>query len=309
MTEARPDSITPESAALSSGADRGSVDRLVTRGFWDARHERHVEETRDARESAPGLPGRLCGRCRTRLGAERGESYREFLAQRVFRRYLPKAANWRCLEIGCAPGRNLIAFHRLFGYQPFGVEYSPVGAAETRESLAAAGFDPAHVIETDVFDSMFQRDHAGRYEVILSRGFIEHFTDPRRAVAAHVNLLAPGGFLVCTIPNLRGWSYPFLALLSPEFLRSHNTTIMRRARYRALFEGLGLGCLYCEYSGMFGLFGLALRHERTWRGAVAKAADLLGEAADLALFTLLRGRSLETPWSPNLIYIGRKEQA
>lgn len=84
---------------------------------------------------------------------------------------------------------------------------------------------------------------------------------------------------------------------------------MRRTPYRTLFDALGLKCVFCDYSGMFGLFGLALRHERSFRGAVAKLADLLGEAADLAFFATLCGRSIETPWSPNLIYIGQKAGA
>jgi 2-polyprenyl-3-methyl-5-hydroxy-6-metoxy-1,4-benzoquinol methylase len=41
---------------------------------------------------------------------------------------------------------------------------------------------------------------------LVSWGLIEHFTDTESVISAHVNLLKPGGILIVSIPNLRGFN-------------------------------------------------------------------------------------------------------
>jgi 2-polyprenyl-3-methyl-5-hydroxy-6-metoxy-1,4-benzoquinol methylase len=41
------------------------------------------------------------------------------------------------------------------------------------------------------------------FDVVLSGGFIEHFTDVAAIVQKHLQLLKPGGRLVVMIPNLK----------------------------------------------------------------------------------------------------------
>lgn len=279
--------------------------RLVGRDFWDVRHGHHT------REQAHGKPPRLRIRryldlVRTRVGAQSSETYSQYLARKVFAAHLPVREDWLCLEVGCAPGRNLVRFNRLFGYRPWGVEYSPAGAQNARDTLVSSGFDPSTIIEADFFDQKFHRDYAGRFNVVLSLGFIEHFDDPACVVREHVDLIAPGGFLVCAIPNLRGWGYPFLALYARDLLSAHNCEIMRLRPFQRLFEGTELEERFCGYVGTWGVFGMSLRHERSFRGYLACAIDRANDLLSHAAFLFLRGRAAESAWSPGLLYIGQR---
>ncbi|MFQ5428676.1 MAG: class I SAM-dependent methyltransferase [Phycisphaerae bacterium] len=283
------------------------MNRLVDREFWDARHAAGIGAAVSA-APAPrgGFVRRLFDAARTSLGAEPRTSYAEYLVWQTFRSHLPVRSDWRAIEIGSAPGRNLVRLHRWFNYEPFGVEYSPTGAEQTREALRRSGFDAAHVIEADFFSPDFQQRHRGRFDLVLSRGFIEHFDDPASVVAAHVALLRRGGILVCTVPNLLSAAYPFLALFGRDLLRAHNRRIMRLRRFQALFEGCDLETRHCGYRGLCQFFGVSLRTEDSLRGRLAGAMDRAGDLMNHGMFLLLRGRAVETRWSPHLVYIGQK---
>jgi len=279
---------------------------LVTKEFWEVRHGGYVAETQRR-----GLPPRrglrqLLDRVRHRVGAEATEAYPDFLFRRCIEQFLPARQDWLALEIGCAPGHHIIDLHRRFGYRPFGVEYSEIGVEETRRTFAANGCDPADVIHADFFDPAFRQRYRDAFDVVSSGGFIEHFDDPRSVVRAHIELLKPGGYLICSVPNLLGWGFPFLALMGWDLLRAHNLSIMRQPSFQALFAGAGMEQLFCGYVGQFRLFGVILRHESSLRGAVAKAADRMADGANHLMFALLSGRSWETRFSPHLLYVGRK---
>ena len=284
------------------------MNRLSQRDFWDARHEDHRKRSHSPGNLRNSFIKRKLDSIRTDIGAWPMDSYSEFLTRRVIIKHLPKNKEWCCLEIGCAPGNNIIDFNKLFGYEPSGVEYSPVGVQESRELIKQAGFNPQNIIESDLFDPLFQNKHASRFNVVFSRGFIEHFNDPLKVIKAHVNLVAPGGYLVCTIPNLLSWGYPYIALFARDILNVHNLTIMRRNTFRKLFVDLGMNEMYCNYSGMFGIFGLVLRREHSFRGILAKLLDRINDAVNHLFFPLLRGWAFESRWSPHLIYIGHRDK-
>ena len=112
-----------------------------------------------------------------------------------------KPAGSSLLEIGSAPGLNLIRVCRKFGYQPWGIEYSPIGAEANRATFRREGYPEANLIEGDVFDERLLRENENRFDIVYSAGLIEHFEDPRDLIARHVRLAAPGGFIVITVPN------------------------------------------------------------------------------------------------------------
>lgn len=293
-------------SAKSDTAQSKAPESRAQKTFWDARHEAFVTEQARREGLRSGVLRKLVRGARLRIGADPSDDYSTFLFHKRLRRHLPVNPNWKAVEVGCAPGRNLIALHRLFGYQPYGVEYSSVGADATRDTLISHGLDPAHVIEADFFAPAFRTTHRAHYDVVLSYGFIEHFDDPRAVVAAHTHILKPGGYLVCLIPNLYSLSYPFLRVFANDFLHVHNCVIMRLRPFTALFDNLGLEAQYCGYCGVCRFFGLALRHERSFRGILVRLLDRSADLLNHLMFVVLRGRAPETSISPNLVYIGRK---
>ena len=130
---------------------------------------------------------------------ETGGSYLGDLVCRVHcEKHLPSGA-LRVLEIGRAPGHELPAVNRLFGYQPYGVDYNASGVALDRELFVQAGLDPEQVMHEECFEAGFQARFRSYFDVVMSHGFVEHFANPAQVLEAHASLLNPGGLLLVTV--------------------------------------------------------------------------------------------------------------
>jgi 2-polyprenyl-3-methyl-5-hydroxy-6-metoxy-1,4-benzoquinol methylase len=284
-----------------------STDRLTERDYWQSLYEANPRLPNTAPET-PQRQGSLA-RLLCRIGGIDSLSaiYPDHQFWNVILpKYLTRSNTARVIEIGSAPGDNLVEINRRFGFEPFGVEYTPTGAEESRHTLTAAGF-PDHVFECDAFSEEFQQRHKGAFDVVISMGFIEHFTDVESVIRHHVNLLAAGGTLIIRIPRLRGINYLLAHLIDPTCLPLHNLTIMTRQRYRELFRNVSLKQLFLDYQGSMHLtivdkpttgFG------RFFLSFVRKIQVFV----TIAMFRLLAGRSLESAaFSPFLLYVGRRE--
>jgi SAM-dependent methyltransferase len=219
-------------------------------------------------------------------------------------RYVQKPHGATVVEIGSAPGSNLVGFYRRFGYSPFGIEYTSSGVATNQEVFRQHGLDPEAVIHADLFDEDRLRDYRERFDVVYSRGLIEHFEDPNAAVRRHVDLLAHSGILIITIPNLQGLNWLLCKISCPDLLAIHNLSIMNSARWLALFEGMGLTQLYSGYCGVIDL-GLVDGGPRS-----SKLGDRFLQTLRVANYFLRSPAEflrVETRLvSPHLIYIGKK---
>lgn len=107
----------------------------------------------------------------------------------------------RLLEVGCARSSWLPYFALHHGFEVSGLDYSAGGCEQARRILEGAGVS-GQVIEGDLFAP--PEGMVGQFDVVVSFGLVEHFTD---TVAAHVALarfLKPDGLIVTIIPNLGG---------------------------------------------------------------------------------------------------------
>jgi SAM-dependent methyltransferase len=211
-------------------------------------------------------------------------------------RFLPRE-RLRMIELGSAPGRLMLRWREAFPYDVYGVDFSPEGAKAQRDLLARHGVAEDHTYCADVLDPMFQQSHEESYDVVYSAGLIEHFTDPREMVGAHLRLLKAGGHLVISIPNFRGI---YGKLISREVLDTHNLEIMRAAAFQRVFDGFPLEMLFCGYFGRLNL-GLGF-------GGPTLLHRILPKAQIVANVMILAHVPIpETRWtSPYLYYIGRK---
>ena len=112
---------------------------------------------------------------------------------------LPPVA--RILEIGGGEGSYLALFSKSLNAMPSTIELSEVGAAQCRETLQRMDMRAEEVLHGDVFDPTLQLKWKERFDFVCSFGFVEHFADIRRTLAAHTNLVKPGGFCFVTVPN------------------------------------------------------------------------------------------------------------
>jgi 2-polyprenyl-3-methyl-5-hydroxy-6-metoxy-1,4-benzoquinol methylase len=286
---------------------RVSTDRLTERDYWQSLYEANPRLPSTAPQ-APQSQGTIA-RLLCRIG--RIDSLSAIYPDHQFwnvilPKYLTRSTTARVIEIGSAPGDNLIEINRRFGFEPFGVEYTPTGAEESRQTLTAAGF-PDHVFECDAFSDEFQQHHKGAFDVVISMGFIEHFKDVESVIRHHVNLLAPGGTLIIRIPRLRGINYLLAHLIDPTCLPLHNLTIMTRQHYRELFRNVSLKQLFLDYQGSLHLT-IVDKPTTRFGGYFLSLVRKVQVFATIAMFRLLGGRSLESAaFSPFLLYVGRRE--
>ncbi len=279
---------------------------LTTKDFWDSHHKGSGGPPRTEPQSRKGWFRQLVDNARLRQGAVVGQGYNHFALHQLIKTHLPKRRDWSVIEIGSAPGNNLVTLNRNCGYVPYGVEYSSPGVMATRETFARHGWDTNNVIEADFFDSEFHERFKNRFDVVFSYGFVEHFDPPNEAVALHVNLLKPGGYLVCQIPNLRGVCYPYLRLCAREQLQQHNCTIMRKKPFQRLFEPFGLDTKFCGYVGAFDLHASSYRHERSLHGYLAAGLDRAQDLLDHSMFLLHQRRFPQSGLSASLVFIGHR---
>lgn len=296
---------SPKQVARPTGAGDGDGGRpddgnLVERAYWE-----RVAAGR-GRFGAPRYV-RLAQRLLGPGISSRMRSYEDHLLWNViYPAHLPRVEGLRVIEIGSAPGRHLVRMRESFGYEPYGLERSAEGAAMNREIFASAGIDAQRVIEGDFFDDALTGPLNGRFDIVVSRGFIEHFPDPAPVLDRHLALLAPGGLLVVNIPNMRGANYLQALLLNRSIISLHNREIMQPGRFKALFDPERVEPLFAGYYGTLNV-GLFVHAESRAGRLMRRGADAAQALLNLVMRCLLGDRGLETGLlSPKLLFIGRK---
>jgi SAM-dependent methyltransferase len=136
----------------------------------------------------------------------------------------------RYIEIGCAPGKLLAWVSSRLGAEAHGLDYSETGIRNCQALFSALQLDIG-LHHGDFFNNSLPK---GSFDVVGSFGFIEHFDDPREAVARHVDLLKPGGTALIGIPNYGAIYGRLQRRCDPENLALHNVDIMNRSALLAL---------------------------------------------------------------------------
>ena len=112
----------------------------------------------------------------------------------------------RVLDVGCDEGfaaRDLVKY----GFQVCGIDKNPV-------ALKKAALHYQQTIPADV-----ERDlptPSGQFEVIIFADILEHLMDPAAVFQRFTSILAPGGLVVISVPNVAHW-YVRLSLLFGRF--------------------------------------------------------------------------------------------
>jgi 2-polyprenyl-3-methyl-5-hydroxy-6-metoxy-1,4-benzoquinol methylase len=284
------------------------MSKLSEKEHWDYVHTAeeqvllHSDKASIRRNAAKAL--------KTLLGQkvfERMSNYDEHLRWNViFPRYLADLRGAKVLEIGSAPGEYIVEFSHKYGCIPYGIEYSDVGAELNRKVFARNGFDPANVIYGDFFSDEFHQKYKEQFDVVISRGFIEHFTDVKSVIDRHMSVLAPRGYLIVSVPNLRGINYTFADVFNNEVIPLHNIEIMKKPVFADLFVRKDLERLFCDHYGTFSFY-LFTAGKSTIMRRTLKAAYKVQPVLNLAFRTLFGNKGAESRFlSPYLLCIGRK---
>ena len=124
----------------------------------------------------------------------------------------------RLIEIGCGGSRWLPYFHRTFGCDLSGIDYSPTGIRLSERILEKAGVS-ATLMHGDFFDPPSQ--FVEQFDVVTSFGLVEHFKPTARAVEACARYLRPGGIMITEVPTMAGIAGLMYRILQPSIYRLH----------------------------------------------------------------------------------------
>jgi len=168
---------------------------------------------------------------------------------KVFQVLLPKDPSLKLFEAGCAPGRWLIWFNKVMGHQVAGCDTSSLGIQITKENLKINSTN-AELYQADLLSEDLPKS---AFDVVLSLGVIEHFSNPDVAVACHLELLKPGGQLILEVPNMAGWlNYKLMKLARMnDLLSHHNLSIMNKKFFNSLAKQFNLEVKFLDYIGGF----------------------------------------------------------
>lgn len=151
------------------------------------------------------------------------------------------------LEVGCAPGKWLAFMATEFGLKPNGIEYSEAGMNATLKNFKLLGLNSGRIQTGDFFQLKPDR----QFDVVMSFGFIEHFTNVDEVVELHMKWLKPGGTLILGVPNFRGIYYFLQKVLNQEILDKHNLNIMNLEYFHNLADRYQLKPVAIRYLGSF----------------------------------------------------------
>jgi 2-polyprenyl-3-methyl-5-hydroxy-6-metoxy-1,4-benzoquinol methylase len=165
---------------------------------------------------------------------------------RALKESLP-AVQGEALEIGCAPGKWLAFMAKEFGLKPNGIEYSEAGMNATMKNFQLLGLTSGSIRTGDFFHIKPDR----QFDVVMSFGFIEHFSQVDTVVDLHMQWLRPGGTLILGVPNFRGIYYFLQKFLDRTILDKHNLEIMCPEYFYQLADRHQLKPIAIRYIGSF----------------------------------------------------------
>jgi 2-polyprenyl-3-methyl-5-hydroxy-6-metoxy-1,4-benzoquinol methylase len=155
--------------------------------------------------------------------------------------YVKDGHGKKALEIGAYPGHNLGWYAKAFGYTPVALDF--VDEIENiRRNMEHNGVMGTEIIKAD----FLKWRPPEQYDLVMSHGFVEHFTNYEEVIDRHVAALKPGGYLILSVPYLeyfqlwmRQWLYTPAQL--KKILDSHNRRVMNREELeRIIFKKHGL---------------------------------------------------------------------
>jgi|GEM_PF-925652 len=238
-------------------------------------------------------------------------NYHDYLLwENIYKKYMPRSKKAKILEIGSAPGNHLARLYRVFGFTPYGVEHSKRGVELNRNVFMRHGINPDNVIYADFFSDEFQDRYKGFFDIVISRGFIEDFSDgdARSNIEKHVNLLNKGGYLFVSIPNMRGVYYLWARIFDRKLLSEMNREIMRQEKFRELFDDNVLLTLFRGYYGTFSCGG-RFSYRRDFATKILLAfLNGIQRILNVAFRLILKDKGAESRlFSPYLLYVGVKK--
>jgi 2-polyprenyl-3-methyl-5-hydroxy-6-metoxy-1,4-benzoquinol methylase len=151
----------------------------------------------------------------------------------------------RVLDVGCGDG-TLAAYLRACGHEVVGIDAKASERAE--ENLDA-------FVQADL-DHGIPMEVGGEFDIVLAADILEHLREPGDLLEEMRGVLAPGGTMLVSVPNIGHW-YPRVRIAIGKFDYDRRGTLDRthlrfftRASFERLVENHGLRVKRRHYVGL-----------------------------------------------------------
>lgn len=149
-------------------------------------------------------------------------------------------------ELGYAPGANILDMASVnSNIDYYGIDYSKLGIEKANVILKKANVK-ANMYLGDYMTLIPEK----LFDMVISKGLIEHAVDPVFAVSRHKTFTRPGGKVVVLIPNyghpLSQW---FAKKIDPKVFESHNLDVMNIKALENIMSKAGLKNIKIIQSG------------------------------------------------------------
>lgn len=160
------------------------------------------------------------------------------------------------IELGGFPGYYAVFLKKYLKLDVTLLDYF-VHPPITNELLRVNGLssDSIKIIETDLFNYTTPE----HYDLVLSCGLIEHFSDTIDIIHRHIAFLKPGGTLFITLPNFKAVNGWFQRKFDKDNYDKHNISCMDPELLANICRTAGLEVIQARY---FGKFSVWLENEK-----------------------------------------------
>jgi cyclopropane fatty-acyl-phospholipid synthase-like methyltransferase len=165
--------------------------------------------------------------------------------------FLRSYENKRFIELGCSPGRMSLLLHQRLPFMPFGIDSSPEAHLYKEAMMNGAGVE-AVLFNCDVREFITHE----QFDVVMSFGLVEHFSDPDEILNHHYRLCKEGGLIVVSIPHLRYFQWLYHYLFDRTDLLRHNIKMMTLGTFQAFSDRMVLKVLFLGYIGSIFLWNV-----------------------------------------------------
>jgi len=124
------------------------------------------------------------------------------------------------LDVGCGSGVHGAELKRIYSHRVVGVDLSESSIYKAKTRLAEAHV--ADVTKPELYSFFGVR----KFDLIVFSDVLEHLYDPADVLTRHYPLLAPGGRVVISLPNIAIWNVR-LELLAGRFEYQDTGTLDR----------------------------------------------------------------------------------
>lgn len=136
----------------------------------------------------------------------------------IFRSALQPDKSRRLLELGAGGSIWLPYFAKEFGFEVYGIDYSKKGCEIAEENLRLAGVR-GQIICGDILRIVDL--WKGFFDVVVSFGVIEHFTNPLKVIQAVKECLRTDGLVITSVPNTAGYVFGIQKFIDKEVYDTH----------------------------------------------------------------------------------------